>query len=106
MIDMPKCEVYARDLVEQLLPYLPASSADIKDEYDAGEYIAAAQGAVHDLGILRADIPENLILDIEALLTQIEDDAVPFYMKFLPSMRVGYSQLSERRKLVDGKQSA
>ena len=52
-------------------------SEDVKDEYEAGEYVAAAHAAIHDVGVLRTDIPAGLLHNIETLIVQIEteDDA-------------------------------
>jgi hypothetical protein len=44
-----KSDKMAEALVAALIPYLPPQSRDVADEYDAGEYVAAAHGAIHDL---------------------------------------------------------
>ena len=106
MSDIANSEVCAKNLVKNLISYLPTSSSDITDAYEAGEYIAAAHGAIHDLGILRADIPEQFLLDIEKLLMYIKTEDDTFNLKFLASMEIGYSQLKERWVLVKSNQSA
>ena len=104
---MTKSEICAKDLVNSLLPYLPPSSSDLKDAYEACEYVAAAQGAIHDLGVLRSDIPEQLLNDIEKLLMLIEtEDDASYYIRFLDSMKTGYKQLKDRWVYVNGNQSA
>jgi len=106
MNDIKKSEICAKALVDSLIPYLPPSSADVKDDYDAGEYIAAARGAIHDLGILRADITEQLLREIEMLLTHIETEDDEFNLKYMASMKIGFNQLKDRWALVNDNQSA
>jgi hypothetical protein len=106
MSDIAKSEICARNLVNNLMPFLPPSSIDVKDEYEAGEFVAAAHGAIHDLGVLRTDIPLQLIQDIEALLLQIEEEDDAFNLRFLASMRAGYDQLLNRCMLANSIQSA
>ena len=74
----------------------------MKDEYEADEYVAAAHGAIHVLGVLRTDIPAQLLQDMEALITQIETEDDVFNLKFLDSMKIGYNQLKDRWMLVNG----
>ncbi|MDR1271774.1 MAG: hypothetical protein LBK04_02110 [Clostridiales Family XIII bacterium] len=103
---MTKSDTIAKNLLDELIPYLPASSSDVKDEYEAGEYVAAARGAIHDLGMLRTDVTIQILQDIETLLEQIEAENEPFNLKFLTSMNTGYNQLKSRWILVNGDQSA
>ena len=106
MSDIAKSEVCAKNLVNNLIPYLPPSSSDIIDAFEAGEYVAAAHGAIHDLGILRADVPEQLLQDIEKLLMYIKTEDDVYNLKFLSSMEIGFNQLKERWVLVNNNQSA
>jgi hypothetical protein len=92
----------AEVLVAALISYLPPQSQDVADEYEAGEYIAAAHGAIHDLGILRADLPETLIDGIERLIRQIKSENDSFNLRFLQQMETGLLQLNERRALING----
>jgi hypothetical protein len=96
----------AEVLVAALIPYLPPQSQDVADEYEAGEYIAAAHGAIHDLGILRADLPETLIDGIERLIRQIKSENDSFNLRFLQQMETGLLQLNERRTLINGRKMA
>ena len=106
MSDIPKSDICAENLVKNLIPYLHPSSFSIKDDYEAGEYVPAAYGAIHDLGVLRADIPEQLLQDIETLILQIESEDDAFNLRFLDSMKTGYKQLKDRWVYVNGNQSA
>jgi hypothetical protein len=92
----------AEVLVAALIPYLPPQSQDVADEYEAGEYIAAAHGAIHDLGILRADLPDTLIDGIGRLIRQIKSENDSFNFRFLQQMETGLLQLNERRALING----
>jgi hypothetical protein len=96
----------AEVLVAALIPYLPPQSQDVADEYEAGEYIAAAHGAIHDLGILRADLPEALIEGIDGLIKQIKEENDSFNLRFLRQMEAGLFQLNERRALINGRRMA
>jgi hypothetical protein len=96
----------AEVLVAALIPYLPPQSQDVADEYEAGEYVAAAHGAIHDLGILRADLPEALIERIDGLIKQIKEENDSFNLRFLRQMETGLLQLNERRALIGGRRMA
>jgi hypothetical protein len=79
---------------------------DVQNEYDAGEYVAAAHGAIHDLGILRTDLPETLIDGIEGLIKQIKAENDSFNVRFLRQMEEGLLQSNERRALINGRKMA
>ncbi|MDR1588754.1 MAG: hypothetical protein LBS51_01005 [Oscillospiraceae bacterium] len=96
----------AEALVAALIPYLPPQSRDVADEFEAGEYVAAAHGAIHDLGVLRADLPEALIEGVEGLIEQIKAENGSFDLRFLHQMETGLLQLNERRALVRGQRMA
>jgi hypothetical protein len=96
----------AKRLAEKLLPYLSWQSADLKDDYDAGEYVAAANGAIHDLGAVRADLPEPILSEIELLIDAIRNEEEDWYGRFLGNMETGYKQLKERFDIISGKQTA
>jgi hypothetical protein len=95
-----KSDKMAEALVVALIPYLPPQSQDVANEYESGEYVAAAHGAIHDLGILRVDLPEKLIKGVEGLIAQIKAENDSFDLRFLPQMETGLLQLNERRALV------
>lgn len=90
----------AADLVEKLLPYLPPQSHDVKSEFEAGEYVAAAHGAIHDLGILRADVPEELLDKMNALVVCVETEDDSFNRRFISQMKTGILQLRGRHDVV------
>ncbi|MDR1136491.1 MAG: hypothetical protein LBL49_10040 [Clostridiales Family XIII bacterium] len=96
----------AEVLVMALIPYLPPQSQDVADEYEAGEYVAAAHGAIHDLGILRTDLPETLLEGIDGLIRQIKSENDSFNLRFLRQMETGLLQLNERRALISGRRMA
>jgi hypothetical protein len=96
----------AEILVAALIPYLPPQSQDVANEYEAGEYIAAAHGAIHDLGVLRADLPKTLINGIDGLIKQIKIENDAFNLRFLCQMETGLLQLNERRTLTNGQKMA
>jgi hypothetical protein len=96
----------AKLLVEKLIPYLPWQSEDVKDEYAAGEYIAAADGAIHDLGAIRADLPEELLEAIESLIGSVALEEDPYTARFLDRMRNGLRQMSQRRSLTRHQRTA
>jgi hypothetical protein len=96
----------AEVLVAALIPYLPPQSQDVANEYEAGEYVAAAHGAIHDLGILRADLPETLINGIDGLIKQIKIENDSFNLRFLHQMETGLFQLNERLALTNGRKMA
>jgi hypothetical protein len=85
-----KTEVSAKILVTKLLPYLTWQSADVQDDFDAGEFVSAANGAIHDLGAVRADLPDELINEIALFIDviRIENDA--WSTRFLPHIEAGY----------------
>jgi hypothetical protein len=103
---MNKSDEMAADLVKQMLSYLPPQSSDVADEYNAGEYVAAAHGAIHDLGILRADLPENLLDGIGSLIQRLKSEDDSFNLRFLGQMEIGFEQLKERRELLHGHKTA
>jgi hypothetical protein len=92
-------EKKARDLAKKLIPYLPWQSYDVKEEYEAGEYIAAADGAIHDLGVLRTDLSDELISGIEDLIKTIRDENDAYSVNFLDHMITGFDQLKLRHEL-------
>jgi hypothetical protein len=96
----------ARLLVEKLVPYLPWQSEDVRDEYAAGEYIAAADGAIHDLGAIRVDLPEELLKAIESLIASVELEEDPYAARFLDRMKTGLQQMTQRRSLIRHQRTA
>jgi hypothetical protein len=100
MSELSISEKKARDLVKKLIPYLPWQSYDVKDEYEAGEYIAAADGAIHDLGVLRTDLSDELLLGIENLIETIRDENDAYSVNFLDHMTTGFNQLKSRHELL------
>jgi hypothetical protein len=101
-----KSDEMAAVLVKQMLSYLPPQSSDVTDEYNAGEYVAAAHGAIHDLGILRADLHENLLDGIGSLIQRLKSEDDCFNLRFLDQIELGFEQLKERRALLHGHKTA
>ncbi|MDR0874697.1 MAG: hypothetical protein LBN12_00630, partial [Clostridiales Family XIII bacterium] len=98
-----KVEEMAKELDEKLIPYLSWQSADVKDDYEACEYVAAADAAIHDLGAVRADLPEQLLSQIELLIDAIRNENDEWNIRFVDHMEKGYKQLKERFDLTSGK---
>ncbi|MDR3364222.1 MAG: hypothetical protein LBS91_04650 [Clostridiales Family XIII bacterium] len=99
-------EKKARIVVKKLMPFLPWQSSDVKDEYDAGEYVAAADGAIHDLGALRTDLADALLTDIEDLIDTIREENDAYAIRFLDRMETGLYQLKTRRELAQSGRTA
>jgi hypothetical protein len=100
MSESSVCEKKAKGLTEKLIPYLSWQSSDVKDEYGAGEYIAAADGAIHDLGALRSDLTDEILSEIEDLTDTIRDENDAYAMRFLNHMITGLNQLKSRHDLL------
>ncbi|MDR1014620.1 MAG: hypothetical protein LBL86_06540 [Coriobacteriales bacterium] len=106
MNKLSKTEKQAKALVEGMMPFLLWQSGDVRDEYDAGEYVAAADGAIHDLGALRADLPEEILDEIGGLIGEIRKNADPYAARFIVRMETGLAQLATRRELMQPKKTA
>jgi hypothetical protein len=100
MSELSVCEKKAKVLVEKLIPYLSWQSSDVKDEYEAGEYIAAADGAIHDLGALRSDLTDALLSAIEDFIDTIRNENETYAIRFLTRMTTGLYQLKSRHDLL------
>jgi len=101
-----EADALAKKLVGRVEPFLPSESSDVRDEYDAGEFVAAADGAIHDLGFIRADLPDEAIELIELLIERIKEGADAWNARFVGRMEIGLRQLKERRGLMRGEKKA
>jgi hypothetical protein len=106
MDDLTALDREAKELVEKLIPLLPWQSEDVRNEFEAGEYIAAADGAIHDLGALRADIPTELLKAIEAFINNMERVRDTYDARFLDRLRVGFLQLKQRQEPAPQRRTA
>jgi hypothetical protein len=100
MSELSVCEKKAKEITEKLIPYMSWQSSDVKGEYDAGEYIAAFDGAIHDLGALRFDLPDETLTEIEDLIDMIRDENDAYSIRFLDRMIIGFNQLKTRHELL------
>jgi len=100
MSTLLRSETMAEELVRCLIPFLPPQSSDVIDEFNACEFIPAAHGAIHDLGILRTDLPIELIQKVEELISTIKSENDSFNMRFLSGIENGYQQILGRQVLI------
>ena len=92
-------DIIAKKILEELIPFLSERSEDVIDEYNGREYIPAVHGAVHDLGIIRADLPESILSRIESLVDLLIEEGDAFNKKFISDIQNGICQLNERKRL-------